>query len=118
MAFAYKHGYHECGYDPVRKIIQASHHRSEHPQKCPVTLRPFFMTIEHPELGMVATYGGPFDSYTIPEVDPEDGRFRCERYDHDEGGWVEGGHGIGWSIIREDEIPEEYTPPGTKKESP
>jgi hypothetical protein len=88
-----------------------AHLRSEHPQNCPVTLRPFFMVIEHPERGMVATYGGPFDSYTIPEVDPEDGRFRCERYDHDEGAWVDGDEGTGWSIIREDELPDAYTPP-------
>jgi len=37
---------------------------------------------------MVPTYGGPYDSYTIPTVD-SDGEFCCERYDHDEGAWVD-----------------------------
>jgi hypothetical protein len=59
-------------------------------EKCPITHRPFFMNIEHPELGLVPTFGGPFDSYTIPETD-EDGELRCQRYDHDAGEWVEGG---------------------------
>jgi hypothetical protein len=62
------------------------------PAKCPITGLPFFMNIEHPELGMIATYGGPFDSYTIPTADDDDeGCFRSERYDHDVGGWIEGG---------------------------
>jgi hypothetical protein len=60
------------------------------PDECPVTGKPFFMWIAHPELGNVPTYGGPFDSYTIAAPDA-DGYFRSERYDHDDGGWVEGG---------------------------
>src|SRR5580698_6926788 len=56
------------------------------PEKCPITGLPFFMNIEHPELGMIATYGGPFDSYTIPTADDDDeGCFRSERYDHEMG---------------------------------
>lgn len=58
------------------------------PERCPVTNRPFFLWIEHPSDGMVPTYGGPFDSYTIPTVD-SDGEFCCERYDHDVGAWVD-----------------------------
>lgn len=58
------------------------------PECCPVTNRPFFLWIEHPSGGMVPTYGGPYDSYTIPTVD-SDGEFCCERYDHDEGAWVD-----------------------------
>lgn len=58
------------------------------PDSCPVTNRPFFMWIEHPTGGMVPTYGGPYDSYTIPTADGE-GEFTCERYDHDEGAWVD-----------------------------
>jgi len=58
------------------------------PERCPVTNRPFFLWIEHPSGGMVPTYGGPYDSYTIPTVD-SDGEFCCERYDHDEGAWVD-----------------------------
>ncbi|MBN3776189.1 hypothetical protein G3O06_01245 [Burkholderia sp. Ac-20345] len=60
------------------------------PDECPVTGKPFFMWIDHPELGYVPTYGGPYDSYTIAVPD-QDGYFRSERYDHDEGSWVEGG---------------------------
>ncbi len=68
------------------------------PDVCPITLLPFFMWIEHPDFGWVPTYGGPFDSYTIPEPDLGDaegkGRFDLEyvryRYDHDEGSWLLG----------------------------
>ncbi len=57
------------------------------PDVCPITKLPFFMMIEHPDLGLVPTYGGPYDSYTIPvKTEGEDGYYR-ERYDHDEGFW-------------------------------
>lgn len=56
------------------------------PEKCPITGLPYFMTIEHPDLGEVPTYGGPYYSYTIPELDDEG--FYCRyKYDHDEGCW-------------------------------
>jgi len=59
------------------------------PTECPVTGRPFFMGITHWRTGYeVPTYGGPFDSYTIPEADAG-GDFSCERYDHDVGGWLQ-----------------------------
>lgn len=61
---------------------------------CPITRRPWFLDMEHPELGEVPTYGAPFDSYTVPEVD-DDGDLRCERYDHDAGDWVESGESLG-----------------------
>lgn len=58
------------------------------PDACPFTGRPFFMWITHHETGVkVPTYGGPFDSYTLP-VKGSDGSFECERYDHDRGGWL------------------------------
>ncbi|HWW99517.1 hypothetical protein [Collimonas sp.] len=65
------------------------------PAKCPITRRDFFMVIGHPELGMVPTYGGPFDSYTIPEMDGEpteqfqERALFVRRYDHDRGYWVD-----------------------------
>ena len=68
------------------------------PDVCPITLRPFFMWIENEDGEEVPTYGGPYDSYTIPEPDiPKDGqpkkRFDIEytqrRYDHDQGGWTD-----------------------------
>lgn len=71
------------------------------PDVCPVTGRQFFMWIEHETLGYVPTYGGPFDSYTIPTRDSS-GEFSCERYDHDVGGWVEG-ETIGLYLIDDDE---------------
>ncbi|MGG5965150.1 ead/Ea22-like family protein [Salmonella enterica] len=71
------------------------------PDVCPVTGRKFFMWIEHETLGYVPTYGGPFDSYTIPTRDSS-GEFSCERYDHDFGGWVEGEF-IGLYLIDDDE---------------
>ncbi|EIV6499285.1 ead/Ea22-like family protein [Salmonella enterica] len=71
------------------------------PDVCPVTGRKFFMWIEHETLGYVPTYGGPFDSYTIPTRDSS-GEFSCERYDHDIGGWVDGEF-IGLYLIDDDE---------------
>ncbi|EOY0511919.1 hypothetical protein ACP1FB_002795 [Salmonella enterica] len=59
------------------------------------------MWIEHETLGYVPTYGGPFDSYTIPTRNSS-GEFSCERYDHDVGGWV-GGEFIGLYLIDDDE---------------
>lgn len=56
------------------------------PEKCPITGLPFFMMVEHPILGLVPTYGGPFDSYTIPQID-EGGEYYRERFDQDEGIW-------------------------------
>lgn len=82
--------------------------RDLHPEKCPITGRPFFMTLDHPELGSVPTYGGPYDSYTIPapEGEPTDPwherELRSERYDHDAGWWVEGGEPIPLRIVHED----------------
>jgi hypothetical protein len=64
------------------------------PSKCPITSRPFFMSLKHPELGMVPTYGGPFDSYTIPQLDGKpdqpwhERELFVHRYDHDLGNWV------------------------------
>ena len=62
---------------------------------CPITDLKFFTNVEHPELGTVATYGGPFNSYTIPCLD-EDGELRRERYDWDADHWIEGGEGVGY----------------------
>lgn len=64
------------------------------PANCPITLEPFFMWIEHPKDGWVPTYGGPFDSYTIPETQGTekmgyDNEYLRERFDHDEGTWSE-----------------------------
>lgn len=85
------------------------------PDRCPITFRPFFMWLEHPEKGLVPTYGGPYDSYTIPEPEmPEDGKktefhdieFYCERYDHDEGAWVDGSEDPGHRVIIQDRLVE------------
>jgi hypothetical protein len=75
---------------------------SNHPQKCPVTGRDFFLVIDHPILGNVATYGGPYDSYTIPEWNGEE--FRSERFDHDTGEWVEGGEPYPFILVDESEF--------------
>ena len=40
----------------------------------------------HPDKGMVPTYGGPYDSYTLAERD-KDSSYWVERYDHDMGCW-------------------------------
>ena len=82
-----------------------------YPAKCPITRRDFFMVIDHPDLGMVPTYGGPFDSYTIPEMEGEPDQEYHERgllvhrYDHDEGAWVDD-ESIGLRVINEDTLHE------------
>ncbi len=65
-----------------KKIIAAM------PSKCPLTGLPFFMPIKHPDLGLVPTFGGPFDSYTTPEKDEGDDSYFWWRFDHDLGGWT------------------------------
>jgi hypothetical protein len=82
------------------------------PDECPITGLRFFMWIDHPKLGYVPTYGGPFDSYTLSTID-EDGLLRAERYDHDEGSWVEGGapmHARGELLIVAEEDPGDLPP--------
>lgn len=81
------------------------------PDKCPITLLPFFMWIEHPDFGLVPTYGGPFDSYTIPELDNDtrvplhERELLRYRYDHDLGGWrVDEVELIDVRLILEDEL--------------
>lgn len=77
------------------------------PAICPITFRPFFMWLDHPTLGRVPTYGGPFDSYTIPvpdlphsgSIERHDVEFLCERFDHDLGGWVVGMEDPGYRVI-------------------
>lgn len=60
------------------------------PDKCPITRRNFFMEIDG-----VPTYGGPYDSYTIPEMlgTPDqpwhDRELFVRRFDHDRGHWVD-----------------------------
>lgn len=81
------------------------------PPECPITRRPLFMAIEHPELGMVPTYGGPFDSYTIPYMDGEahqpwhERELFVRRYDHDLGGWRDD-ESIPLRVIHEDVLHE------------
>lgn len=97
-----------CKYSEVIKEIERlnskiSEYKNVYPEKCPITGRDFFMVLEHPSLGPVATYGGPFDSYTIPEWNRYDSEFRSERYDHDGGYWVDGGEPYPFFLIDESE---------------
>lgn len=74
------------------------------PDVDPITRYPLFMWINHPELGYVPTYGGPYDSYTLTERD-ENGEFYRHRYDHDRGGWVEDEY-VGLIVV-EDWLPKD-----------
>ena len=85
--------------DDVGRLLAAMGNMSYHPEACPITGRPFFMTIDGK-----ATYGGPFDSYTIPRRD-DDGSLTCERYDHDRGGWVDS-EGLWLHVVSEETIAE------------
>ncbi|MFT0140726.1 hypothetical protein ACEK07_45875 [Alcanivoracaceae bacterium MT1] len=85
----------EAGFKAAWKARALSHAEGEanwrkwwKPDVCPITRAPFFMWIEHPDDGWVPTYGGPYDSYTIPVFDGES--YTRQRYDHDEGGWCVG----------------------------
>lgn len=80
------------------------------PPICPITMEPFFMWIEHPEKGWVPTYGGPFDSYMIPETEGVerlgfDNEYSRERFDHDEGCWSEN-EGLYQRVTTEDVLAE------------
>lgn len=74
--------------------------------KCPFSGRPYFMHIEHPELGQVPTYGGPYSSYTVPVPGSDscaplrEGELHCERYDHEAGCWSEGGEGTRLYVVQ------------------
>lgn len=72
------------------------------PDVCPITGLPFFMWITHHETDQwVPTYGGPYDSYTIPVRD-EDGCYIRECYDHDLGGWrVDEHEDVGVQIVND-----------------
>lgn len=86
----------ETGCKATRYVAEpAAVARPVGPDHCPITGRKFWGNIEHPELGLVATYGGPFDTFTIPAIS-DDGELRCERFDQDAGDWVEGGEPAGW----------------------
>lgn len=81
------------------------------PDFCPITLLPFFMWIEHPDLGLVPTYGGPFDSYTIPTPDEGfDSKNRFDityiryGYDHDLGEWHDGCEAINERVVYEETL--------------
>lgn len=56
------------------------------PERCPITGLPFFGMEKHPVRGWVPTYGGPFNTYTIPAQD-DAGEWYREWYDHDIGAW-------------------------------
>lgn len=73
--------------------------------KCPFTGLEFFMEIEHPDYGLLPTYGGPFDSYTIPRRcdDSGDQQFERLRYDHDEGCWKEW-EGVPLQVIEDEKL--------------
>lgn len=77
---------------------------------CPISGRKFWGNIDHPELGYVATYGGPFDTYTIP-VRGEDDELRSEHFCQDRGDWVEGGAPVGY--FYNDQQPEITAPAPT-----
>lgn len=59
------------------------------PQNCPITGLKFFSMERNPDgKGYVPTYGGPFDSYTVPEPDEDsETGYAWRTYDHDAGGW-------------------------------
>jgi len=76
---------------------------------CPITDRPFVREIQHPSLGLVATYGGPRYCRTEPIFFEHDGQLRCEVFDTTEGRWLIDGERLGIYMTvrrpRETEIP-------------
>lgn len=80
---------------PVQPVAVPDGSKPIAPAHCPITGRKFWGNIDHPERGLVATYGGPFDTYSIPYLS-DDNELRVERFDQDAGDWVEGGEPCGW----------------------
>lgn len=81
---------------------------AHYPTECPITGRPFFMVLRDGER-LIPTYGGPFDSYTIPVRDDDGGLF-VRRYDHDEGGWVDGSEALCLYVVKESDLPDRADP--------
>lgn len=80
---------------PVQPVAVPDGWKPIAPEICPITGRKFWGNIDHPERGLVATYGGPSDTYSIPYLS-DDNELRVERFDQDAGDWVEGGEPCGW----------------------
>jgi len=71
-----------------------------YPKKCPITGLGYFMELTSLYgKDVVPTYGGPFDSYTIPVKDGESGEWVRYRYDHDAGTWIDGGESLDERMI-------------------
>ncbi len=54
---------------------------------CPITGFPFFAVVNHQD-DAVATFGGPYDSYTMAQLGM-DGDYERQRFCHDRGIWME-----------------------------
>lgn len=85
------------------------------PDVCPLTRLPFFMWLQHPDMGLVPTYGGPFDSYTIPAID-RSGEYCRERYDHDAGAWVET-QAVGLQVVDDQLYTCDFDPKATAQDA-
>ena len=109
---------HRAGGMPMEQPVQPQQ-EPWRPDVCPITGLPFFMWIEHHETGqMVPTYGGPYDSYTIP-VREKDGSYCRERYDHDNGWWVtDEVEDVGVQIVSDQAYVSEDEPPAQRKPLP
>lgn len=83
----------------LRASVRALSQRPVGPYKCPFTGRPFWGNVEHPDHGDLATYGGPHDTYTLPERTDEDPSYTVLRCDHDLGVWVDGAEDIGMALV-------------------
>lgn len=78
---------------------------AERSEFCPITGLPFFMRIKNENGDFVNTYGGPFDSYTIPIQDETcKTEYIRQRFCHDRGEWVSD-ESITKSIISKDRKP-------------
>lgn len=64
--------------------LHTDEQRQGAPEFCPMSGRQFWGHVDG-----IPTYGGPFDTYTIPEKDDE-GEWSVRRFDQDAGSWVEG----------------------------
>lgn len=101
-----------CEFEAHPQATEPAANWATYPEKCPITRRDFFMVIEHPELGMAPTYGGPYDSYTIPHMGGKpdqqmhDRELMCHRFDHDLGYWVDD-EIIPLRVIHDDFLPED-----------
>lgn len=70
-----------------RSGAEKTDEKTEHPEICPMTGWEQWGQVEHPHEGWLMTYGGPYNTYTIPKLDREGLVFERYNFCQDAGNW-------------------------------